>query len=97
MLRMAVFPLPLAFINSVWGWMVILFLGLLLFGSRLPSVARNMGKGINEFKKGLAEGAEGDDKRQDEGNRDSDRNRDEGRRSSTGAAARRTEIDDTSV
>lgn len=28
---------------------------LLLFGSRLPSVMRNMGKGITEFKKGLNE------------------------------------------
>lgn len=28
---------------------------LLLFGSRLPSVMRNMGKGITEFKKGMNE------------------------------------------
>ena len=53
---------PLAFVNSVWGWAVILFIGLLLFGSRLPSVARNMGKGINEFKKGLNEGLSDDDR-----------------------------------
>ena len=54
--------LPLAFVNSVWGWAVILFIGLLLFGSRLPSVARNMGKGINEFKKGLNEGLSEDER-----------------------------------
>lgn len=29
---------------------------LLLFGSRLPDVARSLGKGITEFKKGLKEG-----------------------------------------
>jgi sec-independent protein translocase protein TatA len=48
---------PLAFFNTPWGWIVILFIALLLFGARLPKMARNMGKGINEFKKGLNEGA----------------------------------------
>ena len=43
--------LPLAFVNSMWGWIAILFIALLLFGARLPKMARNMGKGINEFKK----------------------------------------------
>ncbi len=28
-------------------------IGLLLFGKRLPDVARNLGKGMNEFKRGL--------------------------------------------
>ncbi len=32
---------------------VILGIGLLLFGSRLPSVGKNLGKSIVEFKKGL--------------------------------------------
>lgn len=35
-------------------WMVIAFFGLLLFGKRLPEVGRSVGKGIVEFKKGLA-------------------------------------------
>jgi sec-independent protein translocase protein TatA len=35
-------------------WGVILVIGLLLFGKRLPEVGRSIGKGIVEFKKGLA-------------------------------------------
>ena len=34
--------------------LLLAFLGLLLFGSRLPEVGRNLGKGIVEFKKGLS-------------------------------------------
>lgn len=45
----------LAFISMPgWGEMVIIaFIGLLLFGKRLPDVGRSLGKGIVEFKKGL--------------------------------------------
>ena len=32
---------------------VILVVALLLFGSRLPNVMRNMGRGITEFKRGI--------------------------------------------
>ena len=35
--------------------LVILALGLLLFGSRLPSVGKSLGQGIRNFKKGLTE------------------------------------------
>ncbi len=46
--------LTLAFFNfSGWELLLIGGIGLLVFGSRLPSVGRNLGKGITEFKKGL--------------------------------------------
>jgi sec-independent protein translocase protein TatA len=38
-----------------WETLLILFVALLLFGRRLPEVARSMGKSITEFKKGLNE------------------------------------------
>ena len=32
---------------------VLLFLGLLLFGNQLPRMARSLGKGLTEFRQGL--------------------------------------------
>lgn len=50
----------LAFLGLPGGmeWLILLVIGLLLFGSRLPSVGRNIGKSITEFKKGLKEASD---------------------------------------
>jgi sec-independent protein translocase protein TatA len=45
---LAVFGLP-----GGTEWIIILVIGLLLFGRRLPEVGRSLGQGIVEFKKGL--------------------------------------------
>ena len=53
---MALIDTTLAIIPSVPGWgelLIVAFIGLLLFGRRLPEVGRSLGKGIVEFKKGL--------------------------------------------
>jgi sec-independent protein translocase protein TatA len=36
--------------------MIVLLIGLLLFGSRLPSTMRSLGKSVSEFKKGMEDG-----------------------------------------
>ncbi len=38
---------------SVWHLALIALIVLLLFGNRLPSAMRSLGRGVTEFKKGL--------------------------------------------
>ncbi len=47
----------LAFMGLPGGqeWIIILIVAVLLFGARLPSVFRSLGKSVTEFKKGLRE------------------------------------------
>jgi sec-independent protein translocase protein TatA len=50
---------PLAFIGDLLTpthMFCILVIGLLVFGKRLPEVAKSLGKSFSEFKKGLLEG-----------------------------------------
>lgn len=50
----------LGFINglSPYHVLLVLIVALLLFGNRLPEVARSIGKAINEFKRGMRETGE---------------------------------------
>ena len=55
---------------SIWHWLIVGAVVLLLFGGggKIPKLARDMGMGINAFKKGLKESkdkdsADGDDDR----------------------------------
>ena len=43
-------------------WIIILIVALLVFGPRLPSVMRSIGKSIVEFKKGLKDAEDEADK-----------------------------------
>jgi sec-independent protein translocase protein TatA len=40
---------------GVWQLLIVLVIVLLLFGNRLPSVARSLGQSLTEFKKGMRE------------------------------------------
>lgn len=47
---------PFAFIQNLGmsELMVVAFVALLIFGNRLPTVMRSLGKSVTEFKKGVA-------------------------------------------
>ena len=48
--------LPLAFLSMPGGmeWVIIGLVALLIFGKRLPGVARSLGQALKEFKSGLS-------------------------------------------
>ena len=55
-------PSTLAFGFGSFGWgeiSVLVILGVLLFGKRLPEVGKSIGKGIVEFKRGLKDIGDG--------------------------------------
>ena len=56
-------------IGSWWHWLILLVVVLLLFGGRgkIPSLMKDLGQGINAFKKGLKETKE-DERPQAENN-----------------------------
>jgi sec-independent protein translocase protein TatA len=48
--------MPFAFFQNLGmtELMIVAFVSLLIFGNRLPSVMRSLGKSVTEFKKGVA-------------------------------------------
>ena len=57
---------PLAGIPGGPELWIILFIILILFGRRLPGVARSLGQGISSFKKGLNEPLEQEEKEEEQ-------------------------------
>jgi len=57
---------------SIWHWLIVLAVVLVLFGGggKIPKLMRDMGQGINAFKKGLKE--EDKDKGKGKGKADAD-------------------------
>ncbi len=57
-------PTSLAiFFGGPWEYIIVLIVVMLLFGNRIPGMARSLGQGIVEFRKGL-KGETDEDKKQ---------------------------------
>ena len=59
-------PVTLALMFNTTTLIILLVLALLIFGSRLPSLGKNLGKSIVNFKKGMKEASEGGAEEEDE-------------------------------
>jgi sec-independent protein translocase protein TatA len=54
---------PLAFFGRGEDWLIVLLIIVILFGStKIPQLARSLGRSVSEFKKGVREG-EDDEKK----------------------------------
>lgn len=63
-----------AFIPGAPGWIEVVIFGgiiLLVFGNRLPTLMRSMGRSVVEFKKGASDAESGDSEDGDETRKDS--------------------------
>jgi len=60
--------LPLAFLQNIGvpELVIILLIALLIFGHKLPSVARSLGSSVSEFKKGVKDGETEAQKKQEQ-------------------------------
>jgi sec-independent protein translocase protein TatA len=70
--------LTLAFgLPGTTEWIIILIIALLIFGSRLPKVMRSMGQSVNEFKRGMNEMIDEDQRQEEAATADKEANKEE--------------------